>query len=51
MLEELSQLIEAHGIRGPALLIIGEVAGLRTGPAATIVSTAQPAPAEEVISV
>ena len=50
MLEELPQLIEAHGIKGPALLIIGEVAGLRTGPAAATVSTVEPAPAKEVTS-
>ena len=50
MLEELPQLIEAHGIKGPALLIIGEVAGLRTGPAAVRVFIEEPAPAKEVTS-
>ena len=50
MLEELPQLIEAHGIKGPALLIIGEVAGLRTGPVAARVSNEEPAPAKEVTS-
>ena len=39
MLEELPRLIEANGIRGPALLIIGEVAALRVPAAATTVST------------
>ncbi|KCZ85410.1 siroheme synthase [Hyphomonas adhaerens MHS-3] len=50
MLEELPQLIEAHGIKGPALLIIGEVAGLRAGPVTTRVSIEEPAPAKEVTS-
>ena len=40
MLEELPRLIEANGIRGPALLIIGEVAALRA-PAAAPVSLSQ----------
>ena len=54
MLEELPQLIEAHGIKGPALLIIGEVAGLRgdlvVGPAAATVSTDVSIPTEKVVS-
>jgi len=50
MLEELPQLIEAHGIRGPALLIIGEVAGLRTGTAAATVSTEAFTATEKVVS-
>jgi uroporphyrin-III C-methyltransferase/precorrin-2 dehydrogenase/sirohydrochlorin ferrochelatase len=50
MLEELPQLIEAHGIKGPALLIIGEVAGLRAGPAAAAVSTDASTPTQKVVS-
>ena len=36
LLENLPHLIEDHGIRGPALLIIGEVAGLRSRSAAAL---------------
>lgn len=36
MLEELPRLIEANGIKGPAMLIIGEVAALRVPAAASI---------------
>jgi uroporphyrin-III C-methyltransferase/precorrin-2 dehydrogenase/sirohydrochlorin ferrochelatase len=50
MLEELSQLIETHGIKGPALLIIGEVAGLRAGPVAAAVSTDASIPTQKVVS-
>jgi len=44
MLDELPRLIEAHGIKGPALLIIGEVTALRVPLAAASLST------EEVVS-
>jgi uroporphyrin-III C-methyltransferase/precorrin-2 dehydrogenase/sirohydrochlorin ferrochelatase len=50
MLEELPQLIETHGIKGPALLIIGEVAGLRAGPVAAAVSTEASIPTQKVVS-
>ena len=41
MLEELPRLIEANGIEGPALLIIGEVAALRVPAAAASISLSQ----------
>lgn len=44
MLDELPRLIEVHGIKGPALLIIGEVTALRVPLAAASLST------EEVVS-
>jgi uroporphyrin-III C-methyltransferase/precorrin-2 dehydrogenase/sirohydrochlorin ferrochelatase len=50
MLEELPQLIEAHGIKGPALLIIGEVTALRLPPAAANVSTEASLATQKVVT-
>ncbi|MCA8901386.1 MAG: uroporphyrinogen-III C-methyltransferase [Hyphomonas sp.] len=45
MLDELPRLIEANGIKGPALLIIGEVAGLKPAPTALTINTEERVPA------
>ncbi len=50
MLDELPQLIEAHGIMGPALLIIGEVTALRLPPAAANVSTEASLATQKVVT-
>lgn len=50
MLEELPQLIEAHGIKGPALLIIGEVTALRLPSAAANVSTEASLATQKVVA-
>ena len=50
MLDELPQLIEAHGIKGPALLIIGEVTALRLPATAANVSTEASLATQKVVA-